>query len=46
MGKMPSYNKMMKTLNGMLQDCKAKLIEDVKDKYNKVLMNLNNMRRK
>lgn len=34
--KMPSYNKMMKTLNGMLQDCKAKLIEDVKDKYNKV----------
>ena len=34
--KMPSYNKMMKNLNGMLQECKAKLIADIKDKYNKV----------
>lgn len=34
--KMPSYNKIMKNLNGQLQECKAKLIADIKSKYNKV----------
>jgi len=34
--KMPSYNKMMKNLYGQLQECKAKLIADIKAKYNKV----------
>ena len=34
--KMPSYNKIMKNLNGQLQECKAKLIADIKNRYNKV----------
>lgn len=34
--KMPSYNKIMKNLNGQLQECKAKLIADIKSRYNKV----------
>ena len=34
--KMPSYNKMMKNLYGQLQECKAKLIAEIKEKYNKV----------
>ena len=34
--KMPAYNKMMKNLYGQLQECKAKLITEIKEKYNKV----------
>ena len=34
--KMPSYNKMMKNLYGQLQECKAKLIAEIKEKYSKV----------
>ena len=34
--KMPSYNKIMKNLNGQLQECKAKLIAEIKNRYNKV----------
>ena len=34
--KMPSYNKIMKTLNGELQECKAKLIAEIKTNYDKV----------
>lgn len=34
--KMPSYNKIMKNLNSQLQECKAKLIADIKSRYNKV----------
>lgn len=34
--KMPSYMKMMRTLNGQLDECKTKLIEKIKADYNKV----------
>ena len=34
--KMPSYNKIMKNLNVQLQECKAKLIAEIKNRYNKV----------
>ena len=33
--KMPSYNKIMKELNGGLQECKAKLIAEIKTNYDK-----------
>ena len=33
---LPSYNKMMRNLNGQLQECKANLIQKVKDNYNQV----------
>ena len=33
---MPSYNKIMKNLNVQLQECKAKLIAEIKNRYNKV----------
>ena len=34
--KMPSYMKLMRTINGQLQECKNKLIENIKTNYNKV----------
>ena len=34
--KMPSYMKMMRTLNGQLGECKTHLIEKIKSNYNKV----------
>lgn len=34
--KMPSYMKMMRTLNGQLGECKTRLIEKIKSNYNKV----------
>lgn len=34
--KMPSYMKLMRTVNGQLQECKTKLIEEIKTNYNKV----------
>ena len=32
---MPAYNKLMRNLNEQLAECKAKLIETIKDNYNK-----------
>ena len=34
--RMPSYMKMMRTLNGQLGECKARLIEQIKTRYNRV----------
>lgn len=34
--KMPSYMKMMRTLNGQLNECKTQLVERIKAKYNKL----------
>ena len=33
--KMPSYMKMMRNLNGLLGECKTRLINEIKDNYNK-----------
>lgn len=33
---LPSYNKMVRNLGGQLQECKNKLLQKVKDNYNKV----------
>lgn len=33
--KMPSYMKMMRNLNGVLGECKTRLINEIKDNYNK-----------
>lgn len=32
--KMPSYMKMMRNLNGLLGECKTRLINEIKDNYN------------
>ena len=34
--KMPSYMKLMRNLNGQLGECKTKLVEEIKIRYNKV----------
>ena len=38
--RMPSYSKMMKTLNGQLQEKKAQLVAVIKENYNKVFEEL------
>lgn len=38
--KMPAYNKMMRNLNGQLQECKASLVAEIKDNYDKAFNEL------